>query len=175
MQSIASERLVLRPPREQDLDALTRVLSQPDVTRWWPDYDRARVREELIEPDPEVTVFVVEFRSQVIGAIQFSEVDDPMYRHASIDLFLSAEHVGKGLGPEAIRAMSEHLFRARGHHRIVIDPAADNLRAIRAYGKVGFRRVGVMREYERGPDGTWHDGLLMELLAKDWYTSLQNG
>jgi aminoglycoside 6'-N-acetyltransferase len=22
-----------------------------------------------------------------------------------------------------------------------------------------------MREYERGPDGTWHDGLLMDLLA----------
>jgi aminoglycoside 6'-N-acetyltransferase len=27
--------------------------------------------------------------------------------------------------------------------------------------------VGVMREYERGPDGTWHDGLLMELLASE--------
>jgi aminoglycoside 6'-N-acetyltransferase len=25
--------------------------------------------------------------------------------------------------------------------------------------------VGVMRAYERGDDGTWHDGLLMDLLA----------
>ena len=33
--------------------------------------------------------------------------------------------------------------------------------------KVGFRPVGVMRRYERGPDGEWHDGLLMELLAED--------
>jgi aminoglycoside 6'-N-acetyltransferase len=23
----------------------------------------------------------------------------------------------------------------------------------------------VLRDYERGPDGTWHDGLLMDLLA----------
>jgi L-amino acid N-acyltransferase YncA len=37
--------------------------------------------------------------------------------------------------------------------------------AIRAYEKVGFRRVGVMRSYERGPDGSWHDNLLMDLLA----------
>jgi mannose-6-phosphate isomerase-like protein (cupin superfamily) len=47
----------------------------------------------------------------------------------------------------------------------VIDPALDNGRAISCYRKVGFRPVGVMRRYERGPDGTFHDGLLMELLA----------
>jgi aminoglycoside 6'-N-acetyltransferase len=47
----------------------------------------------------------------------------------------------------------------------VIDPAADNLAAIRCYTKVGFRPVGVMRQYERSADGSWHDGLLMELLA----------
>lgn len=37
----------------------------------------------------------------------------------------------------------------------------------RAYEKVGFRPVGVMRRYERGADGTWHDGLLMDFLADD--------
>jgi aminoglycoside 6'-N-acetyltransferase len=27
--------------------------------------------------------------------------------------------------------------------------------------------VGIMRLYERGPDGTWHDGLLMDLLRDE--------
>lgn len=49
----------------------------------------------------------------------------------------------------------------------MIDPAADNLRAIRAYEKVGFKRVGMMRRYERGADGRYHDGLLMDLLPED--------
>jgi aminoglycoside 6'-N-acetyltransferase len=49
----------------------------------------------------------------------------------------------------------------------VIDPAADNAAAIRAYEKVGFRPVGVMRQYERLPGGEWHDGLLMDLLADE--------
>jgi RimJ/RimL family protein N-acetyltransferase len=51
--------------------------------------------------------------------------------------------------------------------RLTIDPAADNQRAIRAYRRVGFRPVGVLRRYERGPDGGWHDGLLMDLLPED--------
>jgi aminoglycoside 6'-N-acetyltransferase len=28
--------------------------------------------------------------------------------------------------------------------------------------------AGVLRQYERDDDGTWHDGLLMQLLADDW-------
>jgi aminoglycoside 6'-N-acetyltransferase len=32
---------------------------------------------------------------------------------------------------------------------------------------VGFRRVGIMRRYERGADGTYHDGVLMDLLPED--------
>ena len=50
----------------------------------------------------------------------------------------------------------------------VVGVAASNAAAIRAYEKVGFRRVGVMRSYERDAGGGgWHDGLLMELLARD--------
>jgi aminoglycoside 6'-N-acetyltransferase len=39
--------------------------------------------------------------------------------------------------------------------------------AIRCYERAGFRPVGIMREYERGAGGVWHDGLLMDLLASD--------
>jgi aminoglycoside 6'-N-acetyltransferase len=91
----------------------------------------------------------------------------PRYRHAAIDMFLDPALHGRGLGTEAIRQLSAILFDERGHHRITIDPAATNTRAIRAYEKAGFRVVGVMRAYERGPDGDWHDGLLMELLATE--------
>ena len=88
-----------------------------------------------------------------------------MYRHANIDLFLTTAEQGRGLGREAIALVVGHLFGERGHHRITIDPAAANQRAIRCYGAVGFRPVGVMRRYERGADGSFHDGLLMELRA----------
>jgi aminoglycoside 6'-N-acetyltransferase len=71
---------------------------------------------------------------------------------------------GRGTGREAVALLAGYLFGQRGHHRITIDPAAANSRAIRCYASVGFRPVGVMRQYERGGDGRFHDGLLMDLL-----------
>lgn len=110
---------------------------------------------------------MIESGPQVIGAIEYYEENEPDYRHAAIDIFLDAAHQGRGLGGEAIAILARHLLGERGHHRLVIDPAVTNERAIRAYERVGFRRVGVMRSYERGPDGTWHDGLLMDMLANE--------
>jgi aminoglycoside 6'-N-acetyltransferase len=86
------------------------------------------------------------------------------YRHAALDVTLAGAHQGCGLGPEALRLVIRHLIE-QGHHRFTIDPAVANERAIRAYAKLGFKPVGVMRAYELGADGTWHDGLLMDLLA----------
>jgi aminoglycoside 6'-N-acetyltransferase len=66
-----------------------------------------------------------------------------------------------------VRTLARYLIDIRGHFRLTIDPAASNTRAIRTYEKVGFKPVGVMRKYERGADGTYHDGLLMDLLADE--------
>ena len=73
------------------------------------------------------------------GSLQVAEEDEPDFRHAGIDLFLATDHQGRGLGPEAIRVAARYLFEVRGHHRLTIDPAAQNLRAIHAYERVGFR------------------------------------
>lgn len=88
-------------------------------------------------------------------------------RHAGIDIFLAPKVHGRGVGPSAIRVLATWLFEEREHHRIVFDPAASNTRAIRAYEKAGFRRVGLMRKYERGADGSFHDGVLLDLLRED--------
>jgi aminoglycoside 6'-N-acetyltransferase len=84
-----------------------------------------------------------------------------------VDIYLTTAAQGHGLGPDAIRTLARYLFDERGHHRLTIDPAASNTRGIAAYTKVGFKPVGIMRQYERGADGTWHDGLLMDLLRDE--------
>lgn len=122
---------------------------------------------DALNPEEGESGFVIEVGSQPVGWIQCYEETDPMYRHASIDLALHSDWQGHGLGPDAIRALSHYLIDERGHHRLTIDPAANNTRAIKAYERVGFRPVGLMRQYERGPDGEWHDGLLMDMLADE--------
>jgi aminoglycoside 6'-N-acetyltransferase len=112
-------------------------------------------------------VYAIELDGRLVGAMQSQEESDPEFRHASIDLFLVDEVQGHGVGPSAIRLLARRLIDDDGHHRITIDPAADNVNAIRAYRKVGFQPVGRLRRYQRMPDGRWIDGLLMELLADE--------
>ncbi|TMF74954.1 MAG: GNAT family N-acetyltransferase, partial [Chloroflexi bacterium] len=89
----------------------------------------------------------------------------PWQGKGPIDISLRSPWQGKGLGPDAIRTLARFLIHQRGHHRLTIDPAAHNTRAIKAYERVGFKPVGLMRQYELGPSGEWHDGLLMDMLA----------
>jgi len=125
----------------------------------------AAVAEDLAEEGTET--FVIEHEGRIAGAIQWRAEDEPDYRHAGIDIYLDPALHRRGLGTDAVRTLARHLIADQGHHRLVIDPAADNEAAIRCYSKVGFRPVGVMRQYERGLDGTWHDGLLMDMLADE--------
>jgi aminoglycoside 6'-N-acetyltransferase len=163
---LRGERVLLRPGRPEDAQRLLQIRSEPEVTRWWGSVDiEEEVREEFIEVD---NAFVIEADGEVVGAIQYHEENDPMYRHAGMDIYLSVSRHGEGLGTEALRVIACYLFEERGHHRLTIDPAADNAAAIRAYERVGFRRVGIMREYERGPDGVWRDGLLMDMLKDEF-------
>jgi aminoglycoside 6'-N-acetyltransferase len=163
MSTLRGERVVLRPTTDDDVPALAEIRATPEVTAWWGEEEdvAGAVAEELDH------TFVIEVDGRIAGAIQWNEEDDPMYRHAGMDIYLDPSVTGRGLGTDAVRTLARHLVSDLGHHRLVIDPAAHNTAAIRAYEKVGFKPVGVLRRYERGPDGTFHDGLLMDLLAEE--------
>ncbi len=153
----------LRPLAEGDEAELRRIHATPEVVRWWDLPD-----ESFPWDEPESTRLTIVLDGVVAGLIQYSEEHEPKYRHAGIDLFLDPALHGRGYGSEAVRRVVSLLIDARGHHRITIDPATENVAAIRAYEKVGFKPVGVMRQHERNVGGGgWHDSLLMELLASD--------
>jgi len=155
--------LRLTPLAEGDAAALRAIRADPAVERWW----------DPLEPDfpmgdePETTRLTIHHEGEIAGMVQFGEELEPKYRHAWIDIFVAPSHQGRGVCTEAIRLVVDHLLRERGHHRITIDPAADNAAAIACYAKAGFTPVGVMRLAERDADGRgWHDSLMMELVVE---------
>jgi len=146
-----------------DADALRAIRRDPAVVEWW----------DELEPDfpladePEVTRLTIYHDGEIAGMVQFGEELEPKYRHASVDIFVAPAHQGRGVCTEAIRLVVDHLLRERGHHRITIDPAAENAAAVRCYSKAGFKPVGIMRLAERDADGKgWHDALMMELVVE---------
>jgi aminoglycoside 6'-N-acetyltransferase len=156
--------VVLRPLGESDRGRLLEILAEPSVTAWWGGKPSEDVVRDMLAGEDTVA-YGIERDGELIGGIQFYEESEPEYRHASIDLFVGTAHQDRGLGTDAVRTLARYLFEERGHHRLTIDPAAANARAIRAYQRVGFRLVGVMRQYERGADGSFHDSLLMDMLV----------
>ncbi|MGD6747070.1 aminoglycoside 6'-N-acetyltransferase [Streptomyces sp. BH106] len=150
------DRVLLRSVADHEIETLAGIVREPEVAAWWP------------PPDDYEDMLVVVHEGEVIGAIQFDEENTPEFRHAGIDIFLTARQHGKGLGTDAVRTLAKWLVRERGHHRLTIDPAAANTVAIRSYRKVGFKPVGIMRAYWcNHRTGVWEDGLLMDLLAAE--------
>jgi aminoglycoside 6'-N-acetyltransferase len=162
---LPGEGLLLRTGLPADARALHRIRGEASVARWW---GSPAPEDEIaagLRGQGDEVALVIEVDGEVAGGIQFLEENDPAYRHASIDVYLAERFQGRALGREAVRVLAAHLLDVRGHHRLTIDPALANERAIRAYESLGFRRVGVLRQYERAPDGNWRDGLLLDLLA----------
>ncbi|MCW2927664.1 MAG: N-acetyltransferase [Thermoleophilia bacterium] len=157
----------LHPISAADVDDLLALrASSPDALARWNSWTRPDI-EDLLDPEGSDRGWWIVLDGERVGFIQHYQELEPDYRHAGIDIFVVEAAQGRGVGTDAIRTLATYLVRELGHHRLIIDPAADNLRAIRCYEKVGFRPVGRMRQYERGPDGSFHDGLLMDLLAPE--------
>jgi RimJ/RimL family protein N-acetyltransferase len=162
---LAGSQVVLRPVTAADTPALVRIRRTPEVTAAWDDVD---AEPDFPFDDPGAVPFSIRLGPDIVGMIQYCEEETPNYRHAGIDVFVDPAVHGRGIGRDAVRTLARYLIGVRGHHRLVIDPAADNVAAIACYAAVGFRPVGLMRRYERDPGGAgWHDGLLMDLVADE--------
>lgn len=107
MAFLRGERLLLRTGYPGDADALARIRKEPEVARRWGDANiEEEIQEQFIGAD---NGFVIEIDGEIVGGIQYGEEDDPMYRHANVDIFLTTSHHGQGLGTEAVRVLAPPL------------------------------------------------------------------
>jgi aminoglycoside 6'-N-acetyltransferase len=123
----------LRPADADDVDRLVAWHADPEVARYWDGetFTRAQMEARLAREDVEA--WIVEDASEPIGFLQV---------HADgLDMFLIPAVRGRGLGPDAARAMTEHLIGERGRERVTVDPYAWNEGAVRAWERAGFVEV----------------------------------
>ena len=153
--------VAIRPLTEGDVEAVVALLADPGVVEWWGTTTAQDVREDLTK------AFVIEVAGELAGYLQVDERTEWEWRSVEFDIAIADRFQGSGHGPEALRAAVRH-FAGRGHHRFQIGPAARNERAVRAYAKVGFRPVGVLRQAGKvRPEDPYEDELLMDLLLDE--------
>ncbi len=92
---------------------------------------------------------------------------DPDNRSCGFRIALSARGRGRGLGPEAMVLVTDHVFEHLPINRIGLEVFDFNTRAIAAYERVGFVREGVLRQALCW-EGAYHDAIVMSMIRQDW-------
>lgn len=130
---------VVRPAADADAPLLAAWHADPEVSRYWD--DETFTVDEMLERlhRDDVDAWIVEADGEPVGYLQSWWEPDPP-RRGGIDMFLVPTARGRGLGPDAGRALTEHLLDS-GWTDVTVDPYAWNDRAVAAWRKAGFRDV----------------------------------
>jgi [ribosomal protein S5]-alanine N-acetyltransferase len=174
---IETERLLLRRMRLDDAEAMFAYASDPEVTRYVP-WDTHR----SIEDSESFLTFAIEGYERgdfggwgvvlkdsgvFIGTCGLDAGYAPEHARAELGYVLSREHWGKGLMPEAVRAVIRFGFGRIGLNRIEARCIAENTASARVMEKAGMTYEGTLREREF-IKGAYRDMKLYSILGREY-------
>ncbi|MEO6760641.1 MAG: GNAT family N-acetyltransferase [Saprospiraceae bacterium] len=158
MTILETAHLRIREFRDDDLEDIFRMMSDPDIMRYIraPDSERDVVRERMVNwakyhaEHPKLGVFVLENRedSRFAGYCVIRHVDFTPGNDLEVGYALAPEYTGKGLATEAAAGMTDYLYREMQAEKVVAftDPA--NVASQRVLEKCGFQRAGTRKIYD---------------------------
>ena len=178
---IRTERLLLRPYEDGDVDAVHGYQSLPDRVRYVP--YQARTRDEVVErvasarsstsiaAEGDVLLLVIVLRTtgEVIGDVVLfyrSEV----HRTGEVGFVLKPEFTGRGYATEMAAEMLRVGFDELGLHRVVGRLDARNAGSAAVLERLGMRREALLVANE-WVKGEWTSELDYALLADEWAAS----
>ena len=121
--------------------------------------------EAALTPEKGVT-WAVEAAGTLVGRASMFAFDE-LSRNAEVGLGFGPEHRGKGYGRDTLRVLLRFGFEHRNLHRIWLECAATNERALRSYRAAGFVEEGVLREHA-WIAGRYVDVVRMAVLRREW-------
>jgi len=151
---LTTERLVLRPWREQDLSDFYEYASADGVGQmagWLPHRDLEESKRILSSFIRNKKTFALELNGKVIGSLGIEEYDEENYPELSalkgreIGYVLSRDYWGRGLMPEAVRAVIAWLFDGVGLDFILVGHFDWNAQSRRVIEKCGFQYIKTTR------------------------------
>lgn len=180
--TITTPRLVLRLPREHELDALSRVAAagvhapdeRPFLTPWTEDGPEARARSVLQDhwsslgdwrSDAWWLGLAIYLDGEPIGRIALRAGDFAVVREVRTSSWLGLAHQGKGLGTEARAGALTLAFDHLGAESALTEVFQDNHASQGVSRKLGYVHDGISRD-ARGDEVLVSDRL--RLTAEAW-------
>ncbi|MHC1652190.1 GNAT family N-acetyltransferase [Stenotrophomonas maltophilia] len=166
-------RLMLRPRRAADAEALFPTMADPSIMRWWsrPAFEHIEQLRENFASDGQSAwrswVIVPAGSDQAIGFVSAGWKREGV---VEIGYLLARQAQGRGYARNAVSMLIDHLFE-KGNRRVFADTDPENHASIALLSALGFSREGHLR-------AEWHthigirDSLIFGLLAEEW--SLRN-
>lgn len=154
MTLLETKRLALRQICDDDLDALHRIDSLPEVMRYvGPGHARtreqvmasiARVRQLYLDrPGYGVWPGILKGSNELAGV--FMLVPYPETGEVEVGYRLHPHHWGQGYATEGARALIDYGFETLGLQRIIAIAYPENAASIRVMQKAGMRNEGFIR------------------------------
>jgi aminoglycoside 6'-N-acetyltransferase len=175
---ILTDRLSLRPFRDDDLDALHEIRSIPQVLRftYWPVQTRERTRAVIehrqqmnhLTREGDVLVLAVETLQthRLIGDVDLTWTSVE-HRQGEVGVMLHPDGQGKGYAVEALAGLLRLAFEDLDLHRVVGRTDARNSAAAACMRRLGMRQEAHFH-HPGFVDGEWYDELVFALLADEW-------
>ncbi|AYA75673.1 GNAT family N-acetyltransferase [Bacillus sp. Y1] len=167
---IKNGKLTIRPLGKEDVDHLSKWLSNPTVLEYYEGRDQPfsveKVMQTFFLEEEGLSRYIFLFEEKPIGYIQTYTVEDEKVKTFGMDQFIGeTDYWNKGIGTILIHTMVNYLVNSMSAERIIMDPHTSNKRALRCYEKCGFRKVKLLSKHELH-EGEFRDCWLIELIIE---------
>ena len=171
---LRTERLLLRPFKLEDVDDVYAYAKDPEWERYLglplPQPYTRRDAEEYIAGRvladwSTVPTFAIVLDSTVIGGIGLRI--SAAHQMGELGYALARVHWGKGLMPEAAKAVMEYGFVEHGLAKIYASADLENRRSTRVMEKLGMTREGILRSHS-AKRGERRDDVVYGILREEW-------
>ncbi|MCF7932308.1 MAG: GNAT family N-acetyltransferase [Acholeplasmataceae bacterium] len=146
--NIETKRLTLRRFKEEDAEALFRMLSLPEVVFFEPygimTYDEAKEEALRRRNQPAFIAVCLKGDDQLIGNLYFAPEGPSRLKTYTLGYVFHPAYQKKGYATEACLAILRHGFLELGVHRIVASCDQDNVRSWQLLERLNMRREGSM-------------------------------
>jgi RimJ/RimL family protein N-acetyltransferase len=173
---LRTERLILRPWKDDDFDAFFEMQRDEEVARWLNNeprdeaesrrlFDYRKISYEMGGNFPWIACVGVADDEVVVDLTL--NVRSEEGRGGELGFIVHPRHQGRGYATEAARALLDWAFEAAGFHRIYARHEPRNVASGRVLEKLGMRKEAHFVENE-WVKGEWQSDIVYAILDREW-------